>query len=354
MSNDLVVVEENLPSNPFAKGPAYGGGNAGAIEIESQRAIAEAQGQIIIAKKFPRSPAASMVEFMDVCKSPEFAATAFYSVPNRGSGPSIRFAEEVARCYGNFEYGHRELSRSAGKSEIEVYAWDKEKNNRSIRQITVEHILDTKQGPKKLTDQTDIDNRCANVASKQMRGRILALVPKHMVAAGIAAAKLTLAGGNDKPMSERIGAMTVAFNKFGVTPKMLEKHLGHSVDNTTIDEFADLTGIYNAIKEGGKPSEFFPSDDGDAGDKPKSAAAAAIEKAAEKKVPTAKSSSKAAESGTKNLKEPEPKSDEKKAATESSVAATANTAAPEKPEVAKNAAASDGSETPPADEAEVF
>lgn len=252
---------ETLPATteqPFSRMlAAQGGLNAGAVAIEQERAIAEAQGQLTLAKKFPRSVTAAITEFLEACNSPDFAATAFYSVPNRGSGPSIRLAEEAARCYGNFVYGHRELSRSEGKSEIEVYAWDMEKNNRSSRQITVMHVMDTKNGPRKLIDQADIDNKIANVASKQMRGRILALMPKHMIAAGVAAAKRTLAGNGEKPISERLIAMAQAFGRFGVNNEMLVAHLGHPVDNTTVDELADLMGIYNAIKEGAKASDYF-------------------------------------------------------------------------------------------------
>lgn len=234
--------------------------NAGAIAIESERAIAEARGQMQLAKMFPRSVTTSIAEFMEACKSKDFAETAFYSVQNRGSGPSIRFAEEAARCYGNFEYGHRELSRSEGKSEIEVYAWDKEKNNQSKRQITVMHVRDTRDGAKKLTDQADIDNKIANVASKQIRGRILALLPKHMVAAGINEAKRTLAGGNEKPLRDRIIAMCSAFAKFGVTTAHITKYLGHDTDSMTLDEFADLTGIFNNLRDGGKVDAWFPAE----------------------------------------------------------------------------------------------
>lgn len=275
MSDNLPAHVQH-PEQPFQRMlAAQGGANVGAIAIEQERAIAEAQGQLTLAKKFPRSMTAAMTEFLESCKSPEFAATAFYSVPNRGSGPSIRFAEEAARCYGNFQYGHRELSRSEGKSEIEVYAWDMQNNNYSKRQITVLHVRDKSGGSVPLRDQADIDNRIANVASKQMRGRILALLPKHLVAAGQAACKVTLAGGNaEKPLSERILAMVKAFGRFGVNQVHLETHLGHSVDNTTVDELADLMGIYNAIKEGGKASEYFPL--GEATESTSAATAAAI------------------------------------------------------------------------------
>lgn len=263
--NDIVEQHEHLPAapapqpSPFARLPSLGGGaaNIGAIMIEQERAIAEAQGKMTLAKRFPRSMANARAEFMDACSDPEFAAAAFYTVKNRGSGPSIRFAEEVARCYQNFDYGHRELSRSEGKSEVEVYAWDMERNNFSRRQITVEHVLDTQDGPRKLRNQGDIDNRIANIASKQVRGRILALMPKAIVQAGIARCKLTLAGGGDKPISDRINAMVEAFKRFGVTVAHLEEHLGHKVDATTVDELADLTGTFNAIKDGAKASEYF-------------------------------------------------------------------------------------------------
>ena len=283
MSENLPAVQDN---QPFARMLATGSGiNAGAVAIEQERAIAEAQGQLTLAKRFPRSMTAAMTDFMEACNSPDFAATAFYSVPNRGSGPSIRLAEEAARCYGNFVYGHRELSRSDGKSEIEVYAWDMEKNNRSSRQITVMHVMDTKNGPRKLIDQADIDNKIANVASKQMRGRILALMPKHMIAAGVAAAKRALAGGGEKPLSERIVAMVQAFGRFGVTKTHLQAYLTHEIDNTTVDELADLMGIFNAIKEGAKPSEYFPL--GEAAAEANSNTAAAIAKQAAAAAPAA-------------------------------------------------------------------
>lgn len=231
--------------------------NHGAVAIEQERAIAEAQGQLILAKKFPRDLNASYAELMESCSIRSFAESAFYSVPNRGSGPSIRFAEEVARVYGNFNYGHRELSRGDGKSEVEVFAWDMEKNNYSKRQITVLHVMDTKNGPKVLRDQADIDNKIANVASKQIRGRILALMPKWIVAEAIEKCKATIAGTSTEPISVRVRKMTQAFAKYGVNPSHLESYLGHSLDDTVIDELIDLTGIFNAIKDGAKPSEFF-------------------------------------------------------------------------------------------------
>lgn len=341
MSNEIIprqgiaIAHADNPIGMTLAAGHHGGVNYGAVAIESERAIAEAQGKMTLAKRFPRSMTAATTEFMDACKSPEFAATAFYSVPNRGSGPSIRFAEEAARCYGNFIYGHRELSRTDpgpgprdyGKSEVEVYAWDMERNNYSTRQITVVHCVDTKNGPRKLTDQADIDSRIANVASKQMRGRILALMPKGMIAAGIEECKRTLAGNNDKPLRERLIAMAAAFGRYGVTDAHLTAYLGHPVDSTTIDELGDLMGIYNAIRDGAKPSEYFQLADSDDG-KQQAPAAAAIsqqikesteQQAAKPAATTTRTrrapaqESKATESNSKQEKEPASESSQKQA-----------------------------------------
>lgn len=234
------------------------GTNAGSVEIESQRAVAEARGQIQLAKMFPRSIAQATEELLEACKSKEFAEQAFYSVPNRGSGPSIRFAEEIARCYGNFEYGHRELSRDGGKSEVEVYAWDKEKNNYSKRQITVDHVRYTRSnGNTKLTDPNDIDNRIANVAAKQMRGRILALVSKSLVAIGIEACKATLTGGGQETIAQRVRKMIDAFSRYGVKTQHLSDYIGHSLDDANSDDLTNLIGVYNALREGAKVADYF-------------------------------------------------------------------------------------------------
>src|SRR3954467_10190002 len=74
------------------------GGNVGAISIESERAIAEAQGQLILAKRFPRDLNVAYAELMESCKIKAFAEKAFYSVPRgrddsgnakKVTGPSI-------------------------------------------------------------------------------------------------------------------------------------------------------------------------------------------------------------------------------------------------------------------------
>lgn len=270
MSQELVPSDQNgygvvLRERQILAGA--GGVNAGAVTVEMERAIAEAQGQLILAKRFPRDLPAAFAELMESCKIPAMAEAAFYKVPRAGgtvSGPSIRLAEELVRVCGNIDYGHIELSRDDHKSEIEVFAWDKQTNVRRKRQVTVLHVIDTKNGPKACRDQKDIDDLIANKASKQMRGLMLSLIPPWMKQAAIDECKKTLAGDNGgKTIAQRVRDMTQAFSPFGVTVELLETHLGHKLDQTVADELVELSGIYNALREGGKPSEYFGSPEED-------------------------------------------------------------------------------------------
>lgn len=323
---NAVVVTQNQQqaSQMFGRSLAGSGAvNHGSVQIEQERAIAEAQGQLVLAKKFPRDMNEAFAEIVSACKQKGLAAVAFYTVPRAGSkvtGPSIRLAEEIARVYGNFQYGHRELSRSDTKSEVEVYAWDMEKNNRSVRQLTVMHTRDTRDGQMSLRDQKDIDDKIANVASKQVRGRILALVPKWFVETAIEECRKTIAGDNKAPIEQRIRDMVIAFGQFGVTVHHLESYLGHPLDKTLPDELADLTGVYNAIREGGNASDYFGADAAQAEGEPKASTAAAIASATKEtkpaeKAPRAKATSetgaeptaKQAPAKTESKHEPAPK-----------------------------------------------
>ena len=96
MNDEIIPANAGLPAvqqqgNPFGSRALSAAVNAGSVAIEQERAIAEVQGQIIVAQRCPRDLNKAHAELMTACKNKAFAGVAFYSVPNRGSGPSIRF-----------------------------------------------------------------------------------------------------------------------------------------------------------------------------------------------------------------------------------------------------------------------
>ena len=227
--------------------------NQGTVAIETSRAIAEAQGKLIIAKRFPRDEVQAYNRVAQACQRKGIAEKAFYSY-NRGggvvSGPTIRFAEELARCWGNIDYGIKELSQDEGKSEMQAYAWDLETNAQSVQNFTNPHIREVGGKSKLLTSQRDIYEINANMGARRLRSRILAILPTDLVDMAVSECKKTLAGNNDEPLIDRVKKMIVAFGKIGVTQEQIETRLKRKVDTMTVDDFTDYIGIYNAIKQG--------------------------------------------------------------------------------------------------------
>lgn len=235
--------------------------NQGTVAIEASRAVAEAQGKLLIAKKFPRNETEAFAKAIQSCQRPGLASKAFYSYP-RGketvTGVTIRFAEELARCYGNLDYGIKELSNSNGQSEMQAYCWDLETNTMSLQNFTNKHIRENKYGNTELKSQRDIYELNANMGARRLRSRILAILPPDLVEECIQECRRTLAGDNSTPIIDRINKMVVAFQKIGVSKEQLEKRLNHTVESVTEEELVELTGIYNGIRtKETKVSEWF-------------------------------------------------------------------------------------------------
>lgn len=226
--------------------------NQGTVAIEASRAIAEAQGKLVIAKRFPRDEVAAYAKAMEACQRPKMAEKAFYAFPRGGQtveGATIRFAEELARCWGNIDYGIKELSQDDGKSEMQAYAWDLETNAQSVQNFTNPHQREQGKKTVTLTSQRDIYENNANMATRRLRARILAILPSWFVEDCIAECKKTLAGQNDTPLVDRVKKMVVQFAKLGVTQEQIEHRLKRKIDTMNADDFTEYIGIYNAIKQ---------------------------------------------------------------------------------------------------------
>lgn len=250
-TDNITVALPNMPNNGVMT--QLDSINQGTIAIEASRAIAEAQGKLVIAKRFPRNEVEAYAKAMQACQRPSMAEKAFYSFPRGGqtvSGPTIRFAEELARCWGNIDYGIKELSQDDGKSEMQAYAWDLETNAQSVQNFTNPHQREQGKKMVTLTSQRDIYENNANMATRRLRARILAILPSWFVEDAVEECKRTIAGKNDLPLIDRVKKMVVRFSKLGVTQEQIELRLKKKIDAMNADDFAEFVGIYNAIKGG--------------------------------------------------------------------------------------------------------
>jgi hypothetical protein len=233
----------------------------GSVSVEEKRAIEEARAKILIAKHCPRRFAEVHETIKEACSRPSLAQRAFYSYPKGGqtvSGASIRLAEELARAMGNIEYGIRELSQDGGKSEMQAFCWDLERNLMSTQTFTVKHEIGTKNGPKKLTDGRDIYELTANMGSRRLRSRILAIIPPDLLDFAIDECKRTLAGQISGSFKDNLIRLQDAFSAIGVSRAMLESNRNKKIEAFLPEDVVELRGVYNSIKDGhAKAGEFF-------------------------------------------------------------------------------------------------
>lgn len=231
--------------------------------VEQTRAAAEVAAAVNVARNFPRSPETATAAMQELCGRLAVAQKAFYEVPNRGAGMSVHIARELARIWGNLDYGARELGRDdfGGQSEMQVWAWDQEQNVRSTRSFIQPHAKSTRQGRKDLTDLNDIYLNNQNTAARAVRECIFTVLPGWFIADAETALRATLQRGDGKPLPERVASAIGLFADLNIGQTQLEKRTGKPSAKWQPNDLATLVRIYTTITQDGIPaSEFFPEE----------------------------------------------------------------------------------------------
>ncbi|KKL55853.1 hypothetical protein LCGC14_2251230, partial [marine sediment metagenome] len=137
--------------------------------VEQARAIAETQSALVIARANPRDEYKAHLKIQKACKRQSLAEVAKYAYRRGGTlvqGESIKLIQVIAQCWGNMDFGFRELSRVGDKSEVEAYAWDLETNTRVKRTFQVRHYRDKKDGAVKIEGERDTYELIAGMAQR--------------------------------------------------------------------------------------------------------------------------------------------------------------------------------------------
>jgi hypothetical protein len=228
--------------------------------VPESREVAEIQAAMTIAQRFPRDVETCKAKILKECERVELAEVAEYEYPRGGteiSGASIRLAEVLAINWKNLKCDTRELDNTGGKSVVETRAWDLENNVQSSKSFTVSHRRSTRSGGYDLTDPRDIYETVANNASRRLRACILAVIPGDVIQAARAKCEDTLSK-SILNLPEAIDNAVRAFERFGITPEMIEKTLGRSLQAATKRNVIRLRRIYASLIDGiGKPEQFF-------------------------------------------------------------------------------------------------
>jgi hypothetical protein len=229
-------------------------------QSESNRAIAEVQAAMILARQFPRNEQAALDKMMVAFQRQGLAEAALYSYSRGGSevsGPSIRAAEAIAQNWGNIQYGIRELSQQNGESTVQAFAWDVETNVRQVKEFQVQHIRSKKSGNVKLTDPRDIYELVANNGARRLRACILGVIPGDIVEAVVEQTDKTLKAKADTS-PEALKKLCDAFAAYSVTKEMIEKKIQRRMEAITPAQIVSLRKVYNSLRDGmSGPGDWF-------------------------------------------------------------------------------------------------
>lgn len=225
--------------------------NSGTI-VESDRAVAQIQAMVVLARRFPRSESDAWTHIKAACESPLLAQVAQYEFSRGGQaikGPTIRLIEEMARLWRNIKYGWKEIERCEGYSICMAYAWDLEANNCQDREVIVPHFRDTKKGKFPITDSRDINDMCANLCARRVRECLKSLLPIDLINLATAQCDKTLLA-SELITPETIKKLLDAFEKIGVSKKQIEKKINRNIDAIAPAQMISLRNIFTGIKDG--------------------------------------------------------------------------------------------------------
>lgn len=237
-------------------------------QIEQARAVAEVAALVRAAQDMPRDEERCRLRFLAACGRPAFAERAFFRLPRGGkptTGPTIAFALEAARCWGNVTSGSVELARYADRSEMLAFAWDLETSYQ--RRITfVSPHVGYADSPKfgedgsplpvrRLTVPRDVRESNQSTASRVEREAILAVLPAWYVEEGVARCYATINGDGSITIEDQRRKAIDLFESEGIALARVEAKIGVPASEWRMPDLAVLRVIVSEIARGEKTYE---------------------------------------------------------------------------------------------------
>lgn len=237
-----------------------------ATAVEQARAVAEVQAAIVVAQQVPRSVPSAVAQMRESCAQIHLADRAFYKYPRAGqtvTGPSIHLARELARCWGNVQYGIGELRRDDIEhySEMQAWAWDVQTNTRASTTFVVPHKRDKRGGPEVLVELRDVYENNANMGARRLREQVFSILPPWFSAEAQALCIDTLTRGTSgRTLGQQATDAVAHFDELGISLDRLERKLGRRSADWQALDLAQLRVASASIRQGTvSAEEEFPS-----------------------------------------------------------------------------------------------
>ena len=222
--------------------------------IEQSRASSQVQMAMWAAQERPRNMMAVRAEMRAECTQMRLAEQAFYSYTQAGqnvTGPTVHLARELARIFGNFDFGFFELRRNDdfGQSEMMAFAWDLQRNVRNSTVVVSPHRRGGSDS-RVLTDPQAINQNNANIGARRLREAIFAVLPRSFVDEAQDLCRETLNNGGGKPLGQRIEQAVETFVKLGVNLAQMEQRVGRPFGEWNGVDVGNLSILYRSIARG--------------------------------------------------------------------------------------------------------
>ena len=246
--------------------------NKGVGEVKDQvgavaamaREEAELKTAIVLAKRFPRSEESCYQKLQKSCERASFSDGAFYNFP-RGredvQGPSIKMAREAARIWGNLRYGCRVVSEDDESLHIKGWALDLETNNYAEEEDKFAKLIYRKKdgGVWIKPDERDLRELKNRRGAICVRNCLLHILPPDLIDDAfhkvMDTARKAARGELKQDRKAAIRRMVKALERWSVSVEMIEKMLGHSMEDITNDEVVKLQGIMKSLDDGNSKRE---------------------------------------------------------------------------------------------------
>lgn len=243
------------------------------VEMAASAAAAQAKAAVesryLMALQRPRDMERFRTNLLAACDVPAFAEEARYRKPvgkDFVEGWSIRFAEEAARHYGNllneatvtFDDDDRRIVRMS-VTDLEnnlTYPYDAVVE-KTVERLSVPQGREVISSRKNSRGQTtfklkafgdEIINQQNNQISKGLRNGMMRLISAALQAECLERIQAALSKASREYMA--VEKLLAAFLKIGVTEAMVDEYLGHSAESMMPEQFAALSAIGQAIKDG--------------------------------------------------------------------------------------------------------
>ncbi len=236
----------------------------------AEQAKARIQSAYIMAMQRPRNFDQARINILRSCDRPGFAELAEYAKPIGGSniiGPSIRFAEECVRNWGNMDVTQQVVYDDETVRRITVTVTDYETNASFSSSVQIEKTVERKNssGREVLSErinsrgekvflvkatEDEIANKQGSAISKAMRNDVLRLIPQDLIAEALERARETLKKKDRTDPDSARKKLSDAFAKIGIMPNDLKEYLGHDLAQIQPSELQELRGIYQSISDG--------------------------------------------------------------------------------------------------------